>query len=134
MTSELPSTAPATDALAEVVAAETEAGGPVDAVKAAVADIREAAAREIALVRAVGDILGAESKRASLWGGVALVFAIVGLLTLAVALTLMLATVTGWIVASLIVPAILLGIAVIGAWKARGAALRISAAMKIMQP
>lgn len=120
-------------ASAEAVIAETEAGGPVDAVKSTVADIREAAAREIALIRAVADVVGAETKRASLWGGMALVFAIVGLLTLAVALTLMLAAVTGWIAAAFIVPALLLAIAMIGGLKARGAATRLSAAMKAMK-
>jgi uncharacterized membrane protein YqjE len=124
----------ARDASADAVIAETDAGGPVDAVKATIADVREAASREIALFRAVGQVVGAETKRASLWGGIALVFAIVGLLTLAVALTLMLAAVTGWLAAAFIVPAILLAIAAVGGWKARGAALRLSQAMKAMKP
>lgn len=121
------------DAAVQAVASETDAGGPVDAVKATVADIREAAAREIALARAVGAVIGAEAKRASLWGGIALVFAIVGLLTLAVSLTLMLAHITGWVIAALIVPAVLLLIAAIGGWKARGAAMRLSSAMQVMK-
>lgn len=122
------------DPSVEAVVAETEAGGPVDALKATVADLREAAAREIALIRAVADVVGAETKRASMWGGIALVFAIVGLLTLAVALTLMLAAVTGWLAAAFIVPAALLAVAAWGGWKARNAAMRLSAAMKAMKP
>lgn len=133
MSTEQSSADMARQASAEAVIAETGAAGPVDAVKATVADIREAAAREIALIRAVTEVVGAETKRASLWGGVALVFAIVGLLTLAVALTLMLAAVTGWLAAAFIVPAVLLGIAALAGWKARSAALRLSAAMKAMK-
>jgi hypothetical protein len=123
----------ARDASAHAVIAETDVGGPIDAVKATIADVREAASREIALFRAVGQVVGAETTRASLCG-IALVFAIVGLLTLAVALTLMLAAVTGWLAAAFIVPAILLAIAAVGGWKARGAALRLSQAMKAMKP
>lgn len=134
MTNDHPLPDEARDAPADAVIAETDAGGPVDAVKATIADVREAASREIALFRAVGQVVGAETKRASLWGGIALVFAIVGLLTLAVALTLMLAAVTGWLPAAFIVPAILLAIAAVGGWKARGAALRLSQAMKAMKP
>lgn len=133
MTTEHSSPDAAAEPLVEAIVAETEASGPVDAVKSTVADIREAAAREIALIRAVAEVVSAETKRASMWGGLALVFAIVGLLTLAVALTLMLAAVTGWLAAAFIVPAALLAIAALGGWKARGAAMRLSAAMKAMK-
>lgn len=93
--------------------------GAVDAIKALIEEAQIAAASETALLRACGVIVTASLKGMALWGVVALLCAFVALLAFALGAVIALAPWTGAVAAMLIVPAILLGVAGLGAWRAR---------------
>ncbi|MEQ1688670.1 MAG: hypothetical protein ABL874_08860 [Sphingopyxis sp.] len=94
-------------------------GGPIDAIRALIAEAQAAAASETALLQACGVIVAASLKAMSLWGIVALFCAFVGLLALAVGAVIALAQWTGAVGAMLIVPGALFGVAAFGAWRVR---------------
>lgn len=93
--------------------------GPIDAIKALIAEAQAAAASETALLQACGVIVAASLKAMSLWGIVALFCAFVGLLAFAIGAVIALAQWTGAVTAMLIVPGALLLAAALGAWRAR---------------
>ncbi|MEQ1510519.1 MAG: phage holin family protein [Sphingopyxis sp.] len=94
-------------------------GGPLDAIKALIAEAQAAAASETALLQACGVIVAASLKAMSLWAIIALFCAFVGLLAFAIGAVIALAQWTGAVAAMLIVPAALFFVAAIGAWRAR---------------
>ncbi|MEQ1725913.1 MAG: phage holin family protein [Sphingopyxis sp.] len=93
--------------------------GPIDAIKALIAEAQAAAASETALLQACGVIVAASLKAMSLWGIVALFCAFVGLLAFAIGAVIALAQWTGAVTAMLIVPGALFLVAALGAWRAR---------------
>ncbi|QJQ32801.1 phage holin family protein [Sphingomonas lacunae] len=106
-----------------------DGSSPIDAIRLLAGEVRAAAASEMELAKACGAIVGASVKSISIWTAVALITLFVAVLTLAIGLVIALATITGPWLAALIVPAVLLIVCAIAAWRIRGAAHRAKAAV-----
>ena len=92
---------------------------PIAAVRALIDEAKVSLDTEIALAKTIGRVAGQSLQRMALWGTIALLFAFVGLLALAVGLTIALADVIGPTAAALVVGGGLISIGLFGGWRAR---------------
>ncbi len=103
------------------IAAETDAADPIAALRLLKKQAGEALSTEVALARTIARTMAIAIQRITLWGVLAILCAFVGLLALAVGLTIALAVYTGPLVAALVVSGILIGTGVFAALRARRA-------------
>lgn len=106
----------------------------VETVRALLADAKDAAASEAALLKAGGTLAARALRQFSIWATAALLAAFVGLIALSVGLIMALATVVGPLYATLIVAGLMLLFAAISALRARAATQRIARAIDRILP
>ena len=104
----------------------------VGAVRALFDEAKATLDSEVALAKTIGTIAGVSLQRMALWGTIALLFAFVGLLTLAVGMVIALAVVTGPLAAALIVGGLLFAIGLFAALRARGYAITLRNAARMV--
>lgn len=94
------------------------------------ADVRATVATEVALLQARAALAGDGARRMAIWGGIAAAAAVVALLTLCIGLIFVLLPHVGPLFATLIIVALLLIVAAVGAWQARGGMADLRMALK----
>ena len=109
-----------------------DSASPIAAVRALIDEAKVSLDTEIALAKTIGRIAGQSLQRMAIWGTVALLFAFVGLLALAVGLTIALAEVTGPTVAALVVGGVLIGLGGWAGWRARANLLLLQKAAEMV--
>ena len=110
---------PPTDAT--LIAAQTDAATPIDALRLLKAQAQAALAAELDLLRTIAQTMAVAAQRVTLWGVTAILFAFVGLLALAVGLTIALASYTGPLIAALVIGGALMGFGLFAGLRARRA-------------
>lgn len=103
--------------------------GPVDSVKALFAQAKATIDTEIALGRACSAVIVSSARTITLWGVVALLFALVALLVLAIGSMMLIAQHIGIGGGMAVVLGMLLLVIAVAAWQMRGGARAISAAL-----
>lgn len=114
------------------IAADTDAASPLAAVFALRDELRATVSSEIALARTVASTIVTATQRITMWGMIALLFAFVGLLALAVGLVLALAEHTGALAAALLVAGMWMAIGSFAGWRAFRAAKALKRATDLM--
>lgn len=123
---------PATAGHDDGISAETNDASPLAAVFALRDELRATVSSELTLARTVAKTIVTATQRITLWGMVALLFAFVGLLALAVGLVIALAQYTGALAAALIVAGVWMGIGGFAAWRAFRAAKALKRATDLV--
>lgn len=111
---------------------ETQEGSPLAALFALRDELRATVNSEITLARTVGKTIVTATQRITIWGMVALLFAFVGLLALAVGLVIALAQHTGALAAALIVGGAWIAIGGFAGWRALRAAKALKRATDLV--
>lgn len=114
------------------IAADTDAASPLAAVFALRDELRATVSSEITLARTVAKTIVTATQRITLWGMIALLFAFVGLLALAVGLVIALAQYTGALAAALLVAGMWMAIGAFAAWRAFRAAKALKRATDLV--
>ncbi|MCU0729745.1 MAG: hypothetical protein MUF41_06570 [Sphingopyxis sp.] len=103
--------------------------GPLDSIKALFAQAKATVDTEIALGRAASAVILSSAKTITLWGVVALLFAFVALLVLAIGSMMLIAQHIGIGGGMAVVLGVLLVVIAVAAWRIRGGARIISVAV-----
>lgn len=109
-----------------------DAASPIAAVRALIDEAKVSLDTEIALAKTIGRVAGQSLQRMAIWGTVALLFAFVGLLALAVGLTIALADVIDPTAAALVVGGVLIGLGGWAGWRARANLLLLQKAAEMV--
>ena len=109
-----------------------DSASPIAAVRALIDEAKVSLDTEIALAKTIGRVAGQSLQRMAIWGTVALLFAFVGLLALAVGLTIALAEVIGATAAALVVGGVLIGLGGWAGWRARANLLLLQKAAEMV--
>lgn len=120
------------DAPRPVDVAEIDSASPIAAVRALIDEAKVSLDTEIALAKTIGRVAGQSLQRMAIWGMAALLFAFVGLLALAVGLTIALADVIGPTAAALVVGGGLIGLGGWAGWRARANLLLLQKAAEMV--
>lgn len=112
--------------------ADVDRASPIAAVRALIDEAKLSLDTEIALAKTIGRVAGQSLQRMAIWGTVALLFAFVGLLALAVGLTIALADVIGPTAAALVVGGVLIGLGLWAGWRARANLLLLQKAAELV--
>jgi Putative Actinobacterial Holin-X, holin superfamily III len=105
---------------------------PIAALRLLIDEAKATLDSEVALAKTIGTIAGVSLQRMAMWGTVALLFAFVGLLALAVGMVIALAVVTGPLAAALIVGGLLFAIGLFAGLRARGYAITLRNAARMV--
>ncbi len=109
-----------------------ERASPMAALRLLIDEAKATLASEVVLAKTIGTIAGVSLQRIALWGTIAVLFAFVGLLALAVGMVIALAVVTGPLAAALIVGGLLFAIGLFAALRARGYAITLRNAARMV--
>lgn len=112
--------------------AAIDSTSPIAAVRALIDEAKVSLDTEIALAKTIGRVAGQSLQRMAIWGTIALLFAFVGLLALAVGLTIALAEVIGATAAALVVGGVLIGLGAWAGWRARANLLLLQKAAEMV--
>lgn len=116
----------------DVDVAAIESGSAITAVRLLIDEAKASLSTELVLAKTIGRVASESIQRMAIWGTVAVLFAFVGLLALAVGLMIALATVIGPLGAALVVGGLLLAIGLFAAFRARRNALILKAATHLV--
>jgi hypothetical protein len=117
---------------AEAITSETDEASPLAAIFALRDELRATVNSEITLARTVAKTIVTATQRITMWGMIALLFAFVGLLALAVGLVIALAEYTGALAAALLVAGLWMAIGGFAAWRAFRAAKALKRATDLV--
>lgn len=112
--------------------AAIESGSAIAAVRALVDEAKTSLSTELVLAKTIGRVASESIQRMAIWGTIAVLFAFVGLLALAVGLMIALATVIGPLGAALVVGGLLLAIGLFAGFRARRNALILQEATRLV--
>lgn len=119
-------------AVAPVDVEAIDRASPIAAVRSLIDEAKLSLDTEIALAKTIGRVAGQSLQRMAIWGTVALLFAFVGLLALAVGLTIALADIIGPTAAALVVGGVLIGLGLWAGWRARANLLLLQKAAELV--
>lgn len=116
----------------DVDVAAIESGSAIAAVRMLVDEAKASLSAELVLAKTIGRVTSESIQRMAIWGTIAVLFAFVGLLALAVGLMIALATVIGPLGAALVVGGLLLAIGLFAGFRARRNALILREATRLV--
>lgn len=116
----------------DVDVAAIESGSAIAAVRMLVDEAKASLSAELVLAKTIGRVASESIQRMAIWGTIAVLFAFVGLLALAVGLMIALATVIGPLGAALVVGGLLLAIGLFAGFRARRNALILREATRLV--
>lgn len=116
----------------DVDVAAIESGSAIAAVRMLVDEAKASLSAELVLAKTIGRVASESIQRMAIWGTIAVLFAFVGLLALAVGLMIALATVIGPLGAALVVGGLLLAIGLFAGFRARHNALILREATRLV--